>query len=43
MGMLVLFGVIAAGFTLYRLRSPLGEGRNTSPDRQPREVPQPER
>ena len=25
MGMLVLFGVIAAGFTLYRLRSPRGE------------------
>ena len=25
MGMLVLFGAIAAGFTLYRLRSPLGE------------------
>ncbi|OBH56771.1 ABC transporter ATP-binding protein [Mycobacterium sp. E2479] len=35
MGMLVLFGVIAAGFTLYRLRSPLGESRNPPPDREP--------
>ncbi len=30
MGMLVLFGAIAAGFTLYRLRSPLGESRTPS-------------
>jgi ABC-type transport system involved in multi-copper enzyme maturation permease subunit len=30
MGMLVLFGAIAAGFALYRLRSPLGEGRTPS-------------
>jgi hypothetical protein len=43
MGMLVLFGVIAAGFTLYRLRSPLGENRNPSPDREPQEAPQPQR
>ncbi|MEB4209457.1 ATP-binding cassette domain-containing protein [Mycobacterium sp. 94-17] len=36
MGMLVLFGVLAAGFTLYRLRSPLDGDRGTSPDRRPR-------
>lgn len=35
MGMLVLFGVIAAGFTLYRLRSPLGQSRGPSPDPEP--------
>ncbi|OBI45604.1 ATP-binding cassette domain-containing protein [Mycobacterium colombiense] len=35
MGMLVLFGVIAAGFTLYRLRSPLGHSRGPSPDPEP--------
>ncbi|WP_156623771.1 ABC transporter permease, partial [Mycobacterium sp. 852002-40037_SCH5390672] len=39
MGMLVLFGVIAAGFTLYRLRSPLGESRHPSHDRKPQEPP----
>lgn len=38
MGMLLLFGVIAAGFTLYRLRSPLGERRQPSPDREPQEA-----
>ncbi len=43
MGMLVLFGVIAAGFTLYRLRAPLGESRNPSPGRKPQEAPQSER
>jgi hypothetical protein len=41
MGMLVLFGVVAAGFTLYRLRSPFGENRNPTPG--PREAPQPRR
>ncbi|OBB86863.1 ABC transporter [Mycobacterium colombiense] len=35
MGMLVLFGIIAAGFTLYRLRSPLGQSRGPSPDPEP--------
>ncbi|WP_245843319.1 ABC transporter ATP-binding protein/permease, partial [Mycolicibacterium vulneris] len=35
MGMLVLFGVIAAGFALYRLRSPLGHSRGPSPDPAP--------
>ncbi len=39
MGMLGLFGVIAAGFTLYRLRSPLGESRSGSPAREPQEAP----
>lgn len=40
MGILVLLGLIAAGFTLYRLRSPLGKSRNPSPDREPRQPPQ---
>lgn len=35
MAMLVLFGVIAAGFTLYRLRSPFGERRNPAGPREP--------
>lgn len=35
MGMLVLFGVVAAGVALYRLRSPLGESRGPSPDPAP--------
>lgn len=39
MGMLVLFGVLAAGFTLYRLRSPLGERPHPPPDREPQEAP----
>ncbi|WP_430920134.1 ATP-binding cassette domain-containing protein, partial [Mycobacterium colombiense] len=39
MGMLVLFGVITAGSTLYRLRSPRGESRAPSPDRGPQEGP----
>nr|WP_245845271.1 ABC transporter ATP-binding protein/permease [Mycobacterium arosiense] len=39
MGMLVLFGVIAAVFTLYRLRSPLSESRNPSPAREPQDAP----
>ncbi|OBJ06865.1 ABC transporter, partial [Mycobacterium sp. 1482292.6] len=38
-GMLVLFGVLAAGFTLYRLRSPLGGRPHPSPDREPQEAP----
>lgn len=42
MGMLVLFGVIAAGFTLYRLRSPLGQSRGPFPDPEP-QAPHPER
>lgn len=43
MGLLVLLGLIAAGFTLYRLRSPLGESRNPSPDREPEQPPQRQR
>ncbi|OBF68103.1 ABC transporter [Mycobacterium sp. 852002-51971_SCH5477799-a] len=43
MGMLVLLGVIAAGFTLYRLRSPLGQSRDPSPDRGPQEGSPPRR
>jgi hypothetical protein len=43
MGMLVLFGVIAVGFTLYRLRSPLGESRNPPADRGPRRAARPAR
>lgn len=39
MGMLVLFGVIAAGFTLYRLRSPLGQSRGPSPHPEPQTRP----
>jgi hypothetical protein len=39
MGMLVLFGVLAAGFTLYRLRSPLGERPHRSPDRELQQAP----
>ncbi|WP_231127969.1 ATP-binding cassette domain-containing protein, partial [Mycobacterium colombiense] len=35
MGMLVLFGLIAAGLTLYRLRSPLGQSRGPSPNPEP--------
>lgn len=37
MGMLVLFGVIAAGFALYRLRSPLGDNHPPSSERDPQE------
>ncbi|MGN6337089.1 ATP-binding cassette domain-containing protein [Mycobacterium sp.] len=40
MGMLVLFGAIAAGFALYRLRSPLG-GSRTPSYREPQEASQP--
>jgi hypothetical protein len=35
MAMLVIFGVIAAGFILYRLRSPFGESRDLSGPRRP--------
>ncbi|WP_406815031.1 ATP-binding cassette domain-containing protein [Mycobacterium sp. M23085] len=41
MGMLLLFGVIAAVFALCRLRSRLGERRKPSTERQPQEAPQP--
>ncbi|OBH78610.1 ABC transporter, partial [Mycobacterium mantenii] len=43
MGMLVLFGVIAAGFTLYRLRSPLGGNRNPPSNREAPQARHPER
>jgi hypothetical protein len=43
MGMLVLFGVIAVGFTLYRLRAPLGASSNPPADRRPQEAARPAR